>query len=98
MQVKGKRAGVLQRIRKKKREIDVEWDNQSEGAWHYVPKSKLSILTGSQLEAGTRVSLKWKTQTWLGTVLGKKKTSRTVAVRGKLFIYLLFIVEIVMKS
>ena len=84
MRTKGKKTKVLQRIRKKKREIAVEWDNKSEGAWHYVPKSQLSAVTaGSPLEVGTRVSLKWKNETWLGRIIGKKKTAGPAIVKGK---------------
>ena len=84
MRAKSKKPAVLQRTRKKKREVAVEWDNPSEGAWHFVPRSKLSVLTpGTSLEAGARVSLKWKNESWLGTVIGKKKTAGHAVVKGE---------------
>ena len=53
-------------------EIRVNWDNTTGGEWHYVPQSALTVLPTHRLEAGGRVSIKWKGTTWTGTIAPKR--------------------------
>ena len=60
------------RKRKGRVEIRVNWDGTTGGEWHYVPQSPLTVLPTRRLEAGGRVSIKWKGSTWTGTIDAKR--------------------------
>lgn len=68
---------MMDRRRRNKREvIRVNWDRTDKGAWHYVPRSNLQVLPGSEFNAGGRVALKYKGETWHGTIAAKEKKKR----------------------
>ena len=72
------------RKRKGRVEVRVDWDDKSHGDWHYVPKSALSVLPNQNIEAGGRVSLKWRGATWIGTIASKsRKKLSSQLKRGK---------------
>ncbi|XP_037082678.1 uncharacterized protein LOC119103308 [Pollicipes pollicipes] len=48
----------------------VNWDDASQGQWHYVSLGKLS--GPEPIEAGSRVSMKYGGGRWTGTVAGKQ--------------------------
>ena len=65
------------RRRKGRVEIRVDWDNTTGGEWHYVPQSALTLLPSHRLEAGGRVSLKWRGTFWTGTIAPKRNKKMT---------------------
>ena len=76
---------VVPKIQQRKRgrtvEVKVLWENTTQGEWHFVPKNQLQLVDG-EWAPGCRVAMKWKTETWYGTLVAKK-TKTAGCVSGK---------------